>query len=95
MGIGRKFLNRTAMAGDVRWRINKWDLIKNCIASVRQKTMSIRQKGHPQIRKGSLPNPNLLGDSYPIYTKNTRSWTTEIQITLLKMGYRAKQRILN
>jgi hypothetical protein len=28
MGTGEKFLNRTAMAGAVRPRINKWDLIK-------------------------------------------------------------------
>ena len=28
MGIGGKFLNRTAMACAVRSRINKWDLIK-------------------------------------------------------------------
>jgi hypothetical protein len=28
MGTGEKFLNRTAMACDVRSRINKWDLIK-------------------------------------------------------------------
>jgi hypothetical protein len=28
MGTGGKFLNRTAMAFAVRWRIDKWDLIK-------------------------------------------------------------------
>ena len=28
MGTGEKFLNRTPMAGAVRSRINKWDLIK-------------------------------------------------------------------
>ena len=28
MGTGEKFLNRIAMACAVRWRINKWDLIK-------------------------------------------------------------------
>jgi hypothetical protein len=28
MGTGGKFLNRTAMACDVRSRIDKWDLIK-------------------------------------------------------------------
>jgi hypothetical protein len=28
MGIGEIFLNRTAMAGTIRSRINKWDLIK-------------------------------------------------------------------
>jgi hypothetical protein len=28
MGTGEKFLNRTVMAGAIRLRINKWDLIK-------------------------------------------------------------------
>jgi hypothetical protein len=28
MGTGEKFLNRTAVAGAVRLRIDKWDLIK-------------------------------------------------------------------
>ena len=28
MGTGEKFLNRTTMAGAVRSRIDKWDLIK-------------------------------------------------------------------
>jgi hypothetical protein len=28
MGTGEKFLNRTAMACAVIWRIGKWDLIK-------------------------------------------------------------------
>jgi hypothetical protein len=28
MGTGEKFLNRTAMACAVRWRIDKWYLIK-------------------------------------------------------------------
>ena len=28
MGTGGKFLNRTAMTCAIRWRIDKWDLIK-------------------------------------------------------------------
>jgi hypothetical protein len=35
---------------------------KICKASVRQKTLSKRQKGHQQIRKGFLPILNLIGD---------------------------------
>ena len=58
-------------------------------------TMSIRQKGYQQIGKGFLPILNLIGDKYPVYTMSSRSWTPEIQITPLKMGFRAKQRILN
>jgi hypothetical protein len=41
------------------------------------------------------PKSNLLGEYYPIYTIDSRSWTPENQITILKMGYRAKQRIPN
>jgi hypothetical protein len=58
---GEKFLNRTAMACTVRLRINKWDLIK-FKDSVRQKTLSIKQKGHHQIGKGSLPTLNQIGN---------------------------------
>ena len=54
MGTGKKFLNRSAMACAVRSRIDKWDLMK-LKASARQKTLSIRQKGHQQIGKRSLP----------------------------------------
>jgi hypothetical protein len=61
MGTGEKFLNRTAMACAERTRIYKWDLIK-LQASVRQKILSIRQKGLQQIGKGFLPIINLIGD---------------------------------
>jgi hypothetical protein len=61
MGTGEKFLNRTAMACAVRSRIDKWDLIK-LQSSVRQKTLSIRQKDNQQIGEGFLPILNLIGD---------------------------------
>ena len=61
MGTGEKFLNRTAMACSVRSRIDKWDLIK-LHSFCKQKTLSIRQKGHQQIGKGSLPILNQIGD---------------------------------
>jgi hypothetical protein len=54
MGTGEKFLTRTAMACDVRSRIDKWDLIK-LQSFCKKKTLSIRQKGHQQIEKGSSP----------------------------------------
>jgi hypothetical protein len=47
MGTGEIFLNRTVMA---------------CAASVGQKTLSIRQKGHQQTGKEFLPILNLIGD---------------------------------
>ena len=62
MGIGEKFLNRTAMACAVRSRIDKWDLIKLQSFFCNQKTLSIRQKGHQKIGKGSLPILNQIGN---------------------------------
>jgi hypothetical protein len=50
-----------------------------------QRTLSTGQNSNLQIEKKKLP----------IYTKNLRSYTAENQITLLNMGYRAKQRIFN
>jgi hypothetical protein len=61
IGIGEKFLNRTAMACAVRWRIDKWDLMK-LQSFCKAKTLSIRQKGHQQIGKGSLPTLYQIGD---------------------------------
>jgi hypothetical protein len=61
MGTGEKFLNRTAMAYAVRSRIDKWDLIK-LQSFCKAKMLSIRQKRHQQIGKGSLPILNQIGD---------------------------------
>jgi hypothetical protein len=83
MDPGERFLNRKAMVCSVRLRIDKWDLIK-LQSFCKEKTPSIRQKDHQQISKGSL-----------LILKNSRRWTPENQITSLKMGYRAKQRIIN
>jgi hypothetical protein len=58
---GEKFLNRRAMACAVRWRIDKWDLIK-LQSFCKAKELSIRQKGHQQIGKASLLILNQIGD---------------------------------
>jgi hypothetical protein len=58
---GERFLNRTAMACVVRSRIDKWDLIK-LQSFCKARTLSIRQKDHQQIGKGSLPILNQIGD---------------------------------
>jgi hypothetical protein len=57
----KKFLNRTAMALAVRSRIHKWDLIK-LLSFCKEKTLSIRQKGHQQTGKRFLPILNQIGD---------------------------------
>jgi hypothetical protein len=93
MGTGDIFLNRTAMACAVRSKIDKWDLIK--LQSFCKAKNTVRQIGIQQIWKRSLPMLNPIGSKYPIYIKDSRNWSPESQITLLKMGLRAKQRILN
>jgi hypothetical protein len=49
MGKEKKFLNRTAMVSAVRSRIDKWDLMK-LQTSIRQKTLSIRQKDTSRLQ---------------------------------------------
>jgi hypothetical protein len=94
MGTGEKFLNRTALACAVRSRIDKWDLIKLqsfCKAkdtvnkTERQPTDWERIFSYPKSDRGLISN---------ICINNSRRWTPENKITLLKMGLRAKQRIL-
>ena len=94
MGTGGKFLNRTAMACAVRSRNDKWDLIKLqsfCKAkdtvnkTKRPPTDWERIFTYPKSDRGLISN---------IYIKNSRGWTPENQITPLKMGLRAEQRIL-
>jgi hypothetical protein len=94
MGIGEKFLNRTAMACAVRSRIDKWDLIKLQIFCKAKDTVN-KIKRPPTDWKRIFTNPKSdRGLTSNIYTE-LKSWTPEIQITPLKMGYRAKQRIFN
>jgi hypothetical protein len=55
------FLNRAAVPCAVKLRINEWDLIK-LQSFCKAKDMSITQKGHQQIGKGSSPILNRIGD---------------------------------
>jgi hypothetical protein len=57
LGTGGKFLNRTAMTCAVRSRRDKWDIIK-----LQSFCKAIRQKCHQQIKNGSLPILNQIGD---------------------------------
>jgi hypothetical protein len=94
IGTWKKFLNKTATACAVRSRIDKWDLMKLqsfCKAkdtvnkTKRPPTDWERTFTYPKSERGIISN---------IYVKNSRRWTPENQITPLKMGLRAKQRIL-
>jgi hypothetical protein len=59
MGIGEKFLSRTAMACAVRFRIKKWNLIK--LQSFHKAKRHCKTKSHQQVWKGSLLILNLIG----------------------------------
>jgi hypothetical protein len=89
-----KFLNRTAMACAVRPRIDKWDLIKLQSFCKAKDTVN-KTKRPPTYWERIFTNPKSDRGLISIYIKNSRRWTPEIQITPLKIGYRAKQRILN
>jgi hypothetical protein len=60
MGIGERFLNRTAMACVVRSRIEKWDLIKLQSFCKAKGTVS-KTNSNQQIGKRSLPILNQIG----------------------------------
>jgi hypothetical protein len=85
MGTGEKFLNRIAIAYALRSKIDEWDLMK-LQSFCKSKDTVIGQNGNQQIGKRSLPISHLIEVYYSIYTKNSRSWTPENQITLLKNG---------
>jgi hypothetical protein len=61
MGTGEKFMNRTSMAYAIRFRIDKWDLIK-LQSFCKAKDSVNKRKGHQQTGKGSLPFLNQIGD---------------------------------
>jgi hypothetical protein len=97
MGTGGKFLNRRAMACAVRLRIDKWQdsyLIK-LQSFCRTKNTVNKTKWQSTHWKNIFTNSKSLQGANIQYIKNSKSWTPENQIILLKMGYRAKQRILN
>ena len=82
------------MACAVRSRINKWDLIK-LQGFCKAKNAVNRTKRQPTDLEKILTNPKSdRGLIYNIY-KELKKLPSEIQITALKMGFRAKQRILN
>jgi hypothetical protein len=94
MGTGEKFLNRTAMACAVRLIINKWDLIKLqsfCKAKDSVNKTKRPEKDWERIFTNPKSDRRLISNIY----KELKKLTPEIQITPLKMGYSAKQRILN
>jgi hypothetical protein len=99
---GDNFLNKTPMSQSLRSTIDKQNLMKmkgkeHCLFlssqfdSVRQRTLSIRQKAWQRIFTILQSDRGLISKIYE-ELKNVDSNNPKIQ---LKMGYRAKQRILN
>jgi hypothetical protein len=86
-----KFLNRTPMACTVRSNINKWDLIK--LQSFCKANNTVKKTKRPptdweKIFTNPKSNRRLIANMYKELKKLE---TPENQITLLKMGYSAKQ----
>jgi hypothetical protein len=66
-------------------RINKWDLIKLQSFCKAKDTVN-KIKRQPTYGENIFTILHLIESLYPVYTKNSRSYTPENQITLLKMG---------
>ena len=95
MGTGVNFMNRTSMACALRLTIDKWDLIR-LQNFCKAKDIVNRTKQQPTDQGKYLYQSYIRQRANIQYIQNTsRSQTPENQITLLKMGYSAKQRILN
>jgi hypothetical protein len=97
MGTGERFLNRTPMACSVRSRIDKSNLIK-LLNFCKAKDAVNKTKRQPTDWEKIFTNPKsgrgLISNTYKELT-NLDFEKKKNQIILLKMGYRAKQRILN
>jgi hypothetical protein len=77
----------------VRSRIDKLDLIK-FQSFCKAKDIVNKTKRPPTDWERIFTSPKSDNGLISKYTKSSRIWTPEIQIIPLKMGYRAKQRIL-
>jgi hypothetical protein len=76
MGTGEKFLNRTAMACAVRWRIEKWDLMK----------LQSFCKAKDTVNKTKRPPIDL--ERIFTYLKSDRGLISNIYKELKRMDYR-------
>jgi hypothetical protein len=89
MGTGEKFLNREAMACDIRSRINKWVLIK-FYRFCKAKDNVNKRKGE-RIFSSPKSDRGLISNIY----KELKKLDYRKLNNPIKMLYRAKQRILN
>ena len=91
---GKKFLNRTTIACAVRSRIDKWDLIKLQSFCKAKETVN-KTKQQPTNWEKIFTNPKSdRGLISNIYKELKKLDSRKPNNSILKMGYRAKQRIL-
>jgi hypothetical protein len=94
MGTGEKILNRTAMACAVRSRIDKWDLTN--LQSFCKATDTVNKTKRPQTDWEKIfTNPKSESGLISNIYKEFKKLDSRKSNNPLKMGYRAKQRILN
>ena len=93
-GHREKFLTRTPMAWAVRSRIDKWDLVKLQSFCKAMDTVN-ETKRQPTDWEKIFTIPILDRGLISSIYREFKKLTSENQITLFKMGYRGKQRILN
>jgi hypothetical protein len=90
-----KFLKNTAMVCAVRSRIDKWDPIKLQSFCKAKGTVNMTKKP-PTDWERIFTNPKSdRGLISNIYKELKKMNPRKTKLILLKMGYRAKQRILN
>jgi uncharacterized protein YfbU (UPF0304 family) len=89
MGSGKNFLNRTPVAYAVRSMIDKWDLITFQSFYKANDTVNRQLTLWEKIFTNPTANRELISNIY----KELKKLDPENQITL-KIGYRARQRIL-
>ena len=94
IGTGEIFLNRIPIAYALRSAIDKWDLIK-LQSLCKAKDTVIRTKWQPTDLEKIFTNRTF--DRKPISNiyKELKNLDSKEQNNLLKMGYRANQRIFN
>jgi hypothetical protein len=105
MGTGEKFLNRTAMAGAVRLRIDKWDLIKLQNFCKAKNTVN-KTKRPPTDWESLFTNPKsdrgLISNIYKELkkmdprksNKSIKKWGTELTKVFSTEEYRMTEKYL-
>ena len=92
---GGNFLNRTPMACALRSKIEKWDLMR-LQSSCKAKDTVKKTKRQPTEWKKIFTNPTSdRGLISKVYKELKKLDTRESNNPILKMGYRAKQKVLN